>query len=97
MTDQNWQKGHAYRMKTDANYRARQANKTTTNQARQKLIILGTPKCSSRATSAHDGPFEVHHVGGDLTGKRGMKVMCRRHNREAAGQKNDDGNHPGGS
>lgn len=81
----DYRKGWQYRMATDANFRARAKHAGKIRAARKRLIT-DNPKarCQSRAATPHVGPLELHHVGGDLSGAKGYRVMCRRHNRAAS-------------
>lgn len=95
---QNWQRGHAYRLRTDANYRARQQHSSTIKKARRRLIHDNpNAACQSRAKTPCGGGLELHHVGGDLTGAKGYRVFCRAHNRRASGQDPNRLRHPGGA
>lgn len=81
-------KGWEYRMRTDANFRARRKHAGKIREARARLIEApARAKCQSRSSTTHAGPLELHHVNGDLSGRSGYRVLCRKHNREAAGQR----------
>lgn len=83
----DYEKGWEYREETDANFRKRKKYAKEIRAARKKLIEDNKKaRCQSGADSAHGGPLELHHVAGDLSGKSGYKVLCRLHNRSAAGQ-----------
>lgn len=83
----DYQKGADYREKTDANFRERRKYASEIRAARKRLITDNPEaKCESRAETPHAGPLELHHVKGDLSGASGYGVLCRKHNRAAAGQ-----------
>lgn len=93
---QNHERGHDYRMATDANYRRREKHKAKTRAARKRLIEDNpAAKCASQANTPHGGPLELHHIKGDLSGASGYRVMCAKHNRAAAGQKGQKVRVPG--
>lgn len=83
----DYQKGATYRAKTDANFRERRRYASEIRSARKRLIT-DNPRaaCSSRSDTPHAGPLELNHVNGDLSGASGYTVLCRKHNRAAAGQ-----------
>ncbi len=84
----DYQKGWKYRDRTDRNFRARRRYAARIRAARKKLITDNhDAKCESAAETPHAGPLELHHVGGDLSGRSGYAVMCRKHNRAADGQR----------
>lgn len=86
----DYQKGWKYREKTDANFRKRRQHATAIRTARARLITDNPgAKCQSRSRTPHGGALELHHIAGDLTGRSGYRVLCRKHNREAAGQRAD--------
>ena len=83
----DYEKGWEYRAKTDANFRRRQKYAAEIRAARKRLIDDNpSAKCGSWAFSDCAGPLELHHVSGDLSGRSGYRVLCRKHNRSAAGQ-----------
>ena len=86
----DYRKGWAYRHATDKNFRARARYASRIRTARRELITDNPrAKCQSSSRSPHGGALELHHVAGDLTGRAGYRVLCRKHNREAAGQSAD--------
>lgn len=83
----DYQKGAEYREATDANFRTRRKYAARIRAARKRLITDNPEaKCQSRAETPHKGPLELNHVDGDLSGESGYSVLCRKHNRAAAGQ-----------
>jgi len=84
----DYRKGWEYRHATDRNFRSRHHHAREIRDARKRLIEENPrARCQSRARSKHAGPLELHHVKGDLTGRSGYRVFCRKHNRAAADQR----------
>ena len=79
-------KGWRYRMRTDRNFRRRRKHGATIRRARARYVVPGA-RCESRSRTPHAGPLELHHVDGDLSGRSGYRVLCRKHNRAVSGQR----------
>ena len=78
-------KGWMYKARTDANHRWRRRPEIRNPVERfRRNAPMNLRRCQSRSMIPHEGPLEVHHVGGRLTSEPRLVFMCRRHNRMAS-------------